>query len=107
MNAMVVGADRLGNIPNLLKAAGIDIRRHVTGRVSAHQKISSVLPKDVDLLILFTDFLNHNAMRSYRAQATSQGIPVVACRRSSSCLAECLGRTLGISACTLCPKAGA
>jgi hypothetical protein len=51
MNAMVVGADRLGNIPNLLKAAGIDIRRHVTGRVSAHQKISSVLPKDVDLLI--------------------------------------------------------
>jgi hypothetical protein len=54
------------------------------------------LPVGTDLLILFTDFLNHNAMRSFRAQAEAQGIRVLACRRSASCLLVALRRTLGV-----------
>jgi len=64
MNAVLVGADRLGNIPDSLAGFGIRIRRHVTGRLSAHQRSTPVLPRDTDLLILFTDFLNHNVMKS-------------------------------------------
>jgi hypothetical protein len=107
MRAMVVGADRLGNIPGALGALGIEVCRHITGRASAHQKTLGTMPKHIDLLILFTDFLSHNVMRSYRSLALSQGIPVVACRRSSSCLIETLGRTLGLPACGVCQKVSA
>jgi len=105
MNAVLVGADRLGNIPDSLAGFGIRIRRHVTGRLSAHQRSTPVLPRDTDLLILFTDFLNHNAMKSYRNQAQIQGIPVIACRRSASCLVDSVRRYLGLKGqCGDCPK---
>jgi hypothetical protein len=96
MNAVLVGADRLGNIPDSLAGFGIHIQRHVTGRSSVHQRSMPALPRDTDLLILFTDFLNHNAMKSYRNQAQVQGIPVIACRRSTSCLVESVRRYLGL-----------
>lgn len=98
MNAVVVGADRLGNIPEALEKLGIRIARHITGRASAHQKQVAALPSGTDLLILFTDFLNHNAMRSYRNSAASQGIRVLACRRSASCLVAQLQGLLGTQA---------
>ena len=94
MNAVLVGADRLGNIPDSLATFGIQIQRHVTGRLSVHQRSMPALPRDTDLLILFTDFLNHNAMKNYRNQAQIRGIPVIACKRSASCLAESVRRHL-------------
>lgn len=104
MNAMVVGADRLGNIPDSLARLGITVRRHVTGRATVHQRVHS-LPRGTDLLILFTDFLNHNAMKNYRNQAQSQGIPVIACRRSASCLVESVQRYLKpLAQCKDCPR---
>jgi hypothetical protein len=103
VNAVVVGADRLGNIPDLLKEMGIQMARHISGRSSAHQRSLPALPRGTELLILFTDFLSHNAMRSYRAQAEAQGIRVLACRRSASCLVQAVGKTLGPSAgCNTC-----
>lgn len=98
MNAVVVGADRLGNIPDLLREMGIQVAKHISGRASAHQRTLPVLPRGTQLLILFTDFLNHNAMRSFRSQAEAQGIRVLACRRSASCLMPALQRTLGFTA---------
>lgn len=106
MNAVVVGADRLGNIPDALAGFGIQIHRHVTGRSSVHQRSVHALPKDTELLILFTDFLNHNAMKCYRGQAQAQGIPVIACRRSASCLVQSVSRFLGLpSQCGVCVQA--
>ncbi|MGH8246828.1 MAG: DUF2325 domain-containing protein [Gammaproteobacteria bacterium] len=95
MNCVVVGADRLGNIPELLEALGIRIADHITGRAASHQRDVVRLPSDTDLLILFTDFLNHNAMRSYRRRAQAQGIRVLACRRSASCLVMEIRRLFG------------
>jgi hypothetical protein len=106
MNAIVVGADGLGNIPEALETIGIRIMRHITGRAAAHQKRPTALPEGTDLLIVFTDFLNHNAMRSYRDCAAAQGIRVVACRRSLSCLmlqVQLLrGRKLACQDCSQC-----
>ncbi|MBC8007572.1 MAG: DUF2325 domain-containing protein [Prolixibacteraceae bacterium] len=105
MNAVLVGADRLGNIPDSLAAFGIRVQRHVTGRLSVHQRSMPALPRDTDLLILFTDFLNHNAMKSYRNQAQIRGIPVIACKRSASCLADSVRRHLAPAGpCMDCPK---
>ncbi len=38
LSAVVVGADRLGNIPNLLREHNIAITHHITGRDPSHQK---------------------------------------------------------------------
>jgi hypothetical protein len=104
MNAVLIGADHLGHIPDSLAALGIRILRHVSGRASAHQRSAPSLPCDTQLLILFTDFLNHNTMKNYRKQAQTQGIPVIACRRSASCLIETVVRYLGMAGnCQECP----
>jgi len=95
MNAVVVGADRLGNIPELLEKIGIRVTNHISGRAVSHQRQVAALPSNTNLLILFTDFLNHNVMQSYRSRARSQGIRVLACRRSASCLLMEMQRLFG------------
>lgn len=95
MKCVVVGADHLGTIPELLETIGIQIVSHVSGRAASHQRQIGSLPAGIDLLILFIDFLNHNAMRNYRRRAQTQGIRVLACRRSTSCLLMELRRVLG------------
>ncbi len=108
MNATLVGADRLGNIPAVLRSRGIAVLQHISGRPASDQRRVPGLPRGTQLLILFTDFINHNAMQSFRRAAQEQGIPVLACRRSSSCLVQCLERNglceasadLGIAAST-------
>lgn len=94
MNAMLIGADHLGNIPAALSGLEIRIVQHVSGRLAAHQRRLPCVPKNVELLIMFTDFIGHNVMRSYRCQAQAQGIPVIASRRSASCLISSLQRYL-------------
>ena len=49
MNAMLVGADRLGNIPERLASLGITITRHVSGRSTTHQRRLPALPRDAGI----------------------------------------------------------
>lgn len=108
MNAMLVGADRLGNIPDRLAALGITVSGHISGRDAAHQKRLPALPRNLDLLILFTDFIGHNVMKSFRNRAQADGVRVVACRRSASALEAELSRCLGTpggAGCAECPMA--
>jgi hypothetical protein len=104
MNATLVGADRLGNIPAVLRSRGIAVLQHISGRPAIDQRRVPSLPRGTQLLILFTDFINHNVMQSFRRAAQEQGIPVLACRRSSSCLLQTLERT-GLSGLNGCPCA--
>ena len=107
MNAMVIGADRLGNIPKLLSDWDINITRHITGRHVSDQRKPQGLPRNTELLILFTDFLGHNVMRHFRNMAQTQGVPFIACRRSASCLVQsleyCFNRKVDQSKCQNCP----
>ncbi|MCB1909464.1 MAG: DUF2325 domain-containing protein [Rhodocyclaceae bacterium] len=91
MNALVVGADRLGKIPELLAEYGISIRTHLSGRDPSHQRMASGLSAGIGIVILFTDFLGHNVMRSYRDAANRNGVRLVCCRRSVCALRQALG----------------
>jgi hypothetical protein len=93
MNALLVGADRLGNIPEVLAEFGIRIGGHVSGRQPGHQK-RACLPAGIQVVILFTDFLGHNVMRQFRDRARAQGLPVLCCRRSTSSLRQAIGTRL-------------
>lgn len=90
MNAMLIGADTLGNIPTVLDQFGITIQRHVSGRNSSHQRKLDKLPAGTELLILFTDFLGHNVMRHFRALASQEQVRFIACRRSVCALKQSL-----------------
>lgn len=100
ISAVIVGADRLGNIPDLLKQLNIAITQHISGRDPAHQKKTLQLPRGTDVLILLTDFLGHNVMKTFRQAAQRAGIRVVACRRSVCAMKQAL------EACGLCAGRG-
>lgn len=93
VSAVIVGADRLGNIPDVLKGHNISILQHISGRDPSHQKKTLQLPSGAQLLILLTDFLGHNVMKTFRAAAQRSGVRVLACRRSvcsvKQALAQC------------------
>jgi hypothetical protein len=97
LNAVIVGADRLGNIPDLLKDNNIAIRQHISGRDPSHQKKAPQLPSGTQLVILLTDFLGHNVMKTFRHAAQRSGIQVVACRRSVCSMQQAL-RQCGLCA---------
>lgn len=90
LNAIVVGADRLGNIPDLLGTHNIRIIHHVSGRDPSHQRRTLQLPTGTQLVILLTDFLGHNVMKSFRQAAQKSGARVMACRRSVCAMQQAL-----------------
>lgn len=100
LSAVVVGADRLGNIPEVLKVHNIAIRHHISGRDPSHQKKTLQLPSGTDVLILLTDFLGHNVMKTFRAAAQKAGIRVLACRRSVCSLKQALDQCGYCEACS-------
>ncbi|ANQ85368.1 DUF2325 domain-containing protein [Azoarcus olearius] len=94
MNALIVGADRLGNIPDVLQEFGIRIAAHVSGRDSNHQRRTAPLPAGIQMVILFTDFIGHNVMQRFRDAANREGVAFVCCRRSVCALQQALGRRM-------------
>ena len=103
LSAVVVGADRLGNIPDLLRQHNISILQHVSGRDPAHQKKSMQLPSGTQLVILLTDFLGHNVMKTFRCAALQRGVPILACRRSVCAMQQALKQCKW---CEDCPSRG-
>ncbi|WP_028884098.1 DUF2325 domain-containing protein [Taylorella asinigenitalis] len=102
MNAVIVGADKLGKLPDILKAHNIKINKHITGRDPAHQKKVLSLPSGTDIVVLLTDFLGHNVMKSFRSVAEKQNIPIVACKRSVCSLQTALEQCPHL--CERCPN---
>lgn len=93
VSAVVVGADRLGNIPEVLRGHNIAIMQHISGRDPSHQKRKSLqLPSGTQLLILLTDFLGHNVMKTFRAAAQRAGVRVLICRRSVCSMKQALAQ---------------
>ncbi|MBC9072038.1 DUF2325 domain-containing protein [Thauera sp. CAU 1555] len=102
MDALIVGADRLGNIPDVLQQFGIRIAAHVSGRDTTHQRRSAPLPAGIQVVILFTDFLGHNVMQRFREAASREGVMFVCCRRSVCALQQALGRRMSEDDCGRC-----
>lgn len=106
LGAVIVGADRLGNIPDLLDRLNIAIIHHISGRDPVHQKKAPSLPRGTDLVILLTDFLGHNVMKMFRQAAQRAGVRVVACRRSVCSMQQAL-ESCGLCGVNGCAHPGA
>ena len=82
MKVLVVGADRLGNIPFMLRQEGVKEIIHWSGRNKS--SFNKVVPKNIEKVIVFCDYINHNTMNSVKRQAKVNGIPVFYSKRAIS-----------------------
>ncbi|MGO4887350.1 DUF2325 domain-containing protein [Anaerobacillus sp. MEB173] len=77
---LVVGADHLGKIPSKLETIGFQEVIHITGRKV--QQVKREIPVQVDLVLVLTDYINHNLTSVLKKKATDQGIPICYAKRS-------------------------
>ncbi len=90
MNALLIGADRLGNIPNLLENRGIEEYTHWDGRKKGMRKLK--IPQDTDVVIIFTDFIEHRLTEKIKSETKSLNIPCIFSRRAVSDLSKQMDR---------------
>nr|WP_256205478.1 DUF2325 domain-containing protein [Calditerricola satsumensis] len=69
MTVLVVGADRLGNIEAFFRKQGYREILHVSGRKASDTAIH--IPSHVHMVVVFTDFVNHNLARVIKPKPRS------------------------------------
>lgn len=85
MSILVIGGDQINSIKTTLQNLGFlnithwDARNHT-------QTCKKDLPKNLDYVLMITDFINHNVMYKFKNDAKKRNIPVVCSKRSNSCV---------------------
>lgn len=87
MSVLVLGGDKIDPIRKILKELGVDNIIHWTARNQKNgRKKDKVIPTKVNMVIMLTNFLNHNAMKHYRTEAKTKGLPIVYSTRNVECV---------------------
>ncbi|MBB6444242.1 DUF2325 domain-containing protein [Bacillus benzoevorans] len=79
---MIIGGDHLGQITKKLEGEGFKEVIHVSGRKA--QMVKRDIPQKVDIILVLTDFINHNLSGVIKRKAQEQGIPIRFSKRSWS-----------------------
>lgn len=92
MCVLIVGGDTLGSIKeNLKKEIGATDIKHISGRKK--NAMNMELPAKLDMIIVLTDYVNHNICMNIKKQARCQNIKTVFARRSWAHLRKALVNT--------------
>jgi hypothetical protein len=83
---LVIGGDRLGNITELLHGRGYRQIYHVSGRKHSQYKVH--IPVDTKMIVVFTDFVNHNLSWHVKHQAKAKNVPILFCKRSCASMVK-------------------
>jgi len=86
MTVLLVGADRLGNMPKKLEDHGASKIIHWPGRKDRNKTI----PQHVDMVLIVHDFVNHGLMDSVKGQAKRRQLPIIYAKRGVSDLKQAL-----------------
>ncbi|UTR13915.1 DUF2325 domain-containing protein [Salipaludibacillus sp. LMS25] len=96
---LLIGGDNLGSIPGKLKNIGFSEVIHVDGRKV--KMVKNEIPERVDLILILTDFVNHNLSNKIKNKAGKKDIPICYSKRSWSCIYKSL--TTCDNICEQCP----
>ncbi|MDQ0253991.1 hypothetical protein J2S74_001364 [Evansella vedderi] len=77
---LVIGGDKLGSIPNNLLNMGFQEVIHLDGRKV--KMVKRDIPENVDLILILTDFINHNLAKKIKDKANKKNVPICFARRS-------------------------
>lgn len=80
MTALIVGGDKLGNIPKVLSENGINDYIHWTGRKKGFR--NKKIPTNIDMIIVLYDYIEHNLTKLIKEQSRSLNIPCVFSKRA-------------------------
>ncbi|AIG28205.1 DUF2325 domain-containing protein [Brevibacillus sp. 7WMA2] len=88
MSILIIGGDRLGNILQILEEVGYKKIHHITGRKSSETSLK--IPSDVKMILVLTDFVNHNLAKKIKSKAKDKQVPICFCKRSCSAVSQVL-----------------
>lgn len=97
MNALIIGADKLGNIPAFLEDKGISHIIHWDGRKKGMRKME--IPQNIEMVICLYDFVEHRLTERVKKITKERSIPCVFARRSISDLSKQWDRCIGCNKC--------
>lgn len=83
---LIIGGDHLGKIKQKLEGEGFNEVIHINGRKT--QMVRKGIPSHVDLILVLTDFINHNLSGAIKRKAQEKGIPIRFSKRSWSAIYE-------------------
>lgn len=83
---LIIGGDHLGKITQKLELEGFKEVIHINGRKT--QMVRKAIPCHVNLIIVLTDFINHNLSTAIKRKAQEKGIPIRFSKRSWSSIYE-------------------
>ncbi|MFX3622933.1 MAG: DUF2325 domain-containing protein [Ectobacillus sp.] len=87
---LVIGGDDLGVIPEKLSSAGFQEVLHISGR--KEKMVKKGIPKNIDMILVLTDFVNHNLSTVVKQRAKSQSIPIFFAKRSWPSIHQALNK---------------
>lgn len=87
---LIVGADHLGEIPSKLKDIGFKEIIHISGRKV--QQVKKEIPNHVDLILVLTDYINHNLSSALKKKANEQAVPICYAKRSWCSIYQAIGK---------------
>jgi hypothetical protein len=85
---LIIGADHLGNIPKQLRKIGYKEVTHFDGRKV--QMVKRKIPEHIDLILVLTDYINHNLSTVIKQKAKEKEIPICYAKRSWSSIHQVL-----------------
>ncbi len=85
MSALVIGGNKIDAIKTILQCMRFLNITHLDGR-NRTTTCKKEIPRNVDYVLMVTDFINHNVMYKFKNDAKKRNIPVVCSKRSSSCV---------------------
>jgi len=88
MSVLIIGGDRLGNIGNNLKRIGFIQIVHEKGRKKVRKNRSICIPEEAGLVIVLTDYVNHNIAATIKRKAKDRAVPVLYAKRSWSAISK-------------------
>lgn len=77
---MILGGDDISAIKTSLLRLGAAKINHIAGRRNSDS--FREIPCDTLCIIMLIDYLNHNAMKSFKKQAKSRNIPLICVKKS-------------------------
>ncbi|MBT9172710.1 MAG: hypothetical protein DDT21_01096 [Syntrophomonadaceae bacterium] len=86
MTVLLVGADRLGNMPKELEDYGASEIIHWSGRKERKKDI----PRHVDMILIVHDYVNHALMDCVKGQAKRRRLPIIFTKRGVADLKQAL-----------------
>ncbi|OOM10421.1 DUF2325 domain-containing protein [Clostridium saccharobutylicum] len=82
MKIMIVGGDNINMINFHLCEKGFYIVKHISGRKNNHK--CAVVPANIDIVIIFIDYVNHKLSEHIKKETKKLGIKTVYSKRAWS-----------------------